>query len=220
MRRVMCLDHGFAELVDSMGDDLSVVQAARVSTGSGTKGEEADKKLINYLMRHSHTSPFEQVTFKFHVKCPIFVARQWMRHRTWSYNEMSGRYMELPREFYNPSVWRAQDTANKQGSLPYNGDTYWVKGAYEEALAWCERAYQSLLDNGVARELARMVLPLSTYTEFYGTVNLHNLFRFLKLRLDSHAQPEIQVYAQALLMLITPIVPWSVEAWRDKETAR
>lgn len=210
------LDKGFVTLIDSMGDDRKIVAAARVSYGSDAlKGDEADKKLLRYLYTHGHTSPFEQVNFTFLVKLPIFVARQWMRHRTWSYNEVSGRYTELPDEFYVPTEWRLQDKENKQSS-------YGHAVTQADYLSACHKAfdiYKLLLADNVGREMARMVLPLSTYTQMYATVDLHNLLHFLKLRLDSHAQYEIRQYSQAMLTLITPIVPWSVEIWKSSHQA-
>lgn len=217
MKTITCLDKGFVRLVDHMGDDTSVVQAARVSYQSGSKGEEADKKLLRYLYTHRHTSPFEQVEFKFHCRMPIFVARQWVRHRTASLNEMSARYTELPADYYEPVYWREQDTKNKQGSdgILTSEQNDHVTECYREA---CDRAidtYRHMLSMGVAREMARMVLPVSMYTEWYWKQDLHNLLHFLRLRLDSHAQYEIRVYAEAIQQLITPIVPWTMEIFEE-----
>lgn len=224
--RISVLDKGFVKLVDAMGDDLRIVQSARVSFGQGSKGPERDRKLINYLVRHGHTSPLESVNFTFHVKAPIFIARQWMRHRTWKFNEISARYTELPDEVYYPDWWRAQSKSNKQAS---DGPLYddplkntIVTAGYNEAMEKAREAYELLLSHGVAREQARMVLPVSTYTEFYGTVDLHNLLRFLELRIDPGAQWEIRMYALALLDLVdaSERVPWTLEAWgyRDAKT--
>lgn len=210
------LDYGFVRLVDSMGDDAAIVQAARVSYGKGTKTVNEDQGLINHLFRNRHTSPFEMVTLKFHAKMPIFVARQWVRHRTASLNEYSGRYSEMVDQFYLPELDRiqGQDTANKQGSDGEQIAT--AKDAQDimqKAYDDCYAAYQNLLERGVSKELARLVLPVGNYTEWYWQINLHNLMHFLRLRLDSHAQPEIQVYAQAMYDLIQPIVPMTLAAY-------
>ncbi|MEN6511378.1 MAG: FAD-dependent thymidylate synthase [Chloroherpetonaceae bacterium] len=217
-----CLDKGFVRLVDVMGDDNSIVQAARVSYGKGTKSLREDRSLIRYLMRHSHTSPFEMVELKFHVKLPIFVARQWIRHRTANVNEYSGRYSEMRDEFYLPEPMqiRSQSSDNKQGrsqdELP--------KNVVDEILQKMEDLqknsysdYLFFLENDLARELARINLPLSTYTEWYWKIDLHNLFHFLKLRLDEHAQYEIRVYAETIADIIKQILPLSYEAFEDYE---
>lgn len=219
MEQLNVLDKGYVQLIDHMGNDIRVVEAARVSTGvEGTKGTEKDKKLIEYLWKNQHTSPFEQVLFTFKVKCPIFVARQWFRHRTGRYNEISGRYSELETEFFTPDKWRLQNhEGNKQGSSSEALDTFTAE-IYQDRLnsnrqdvtVW----YRDMLQADVAKELARIDLPLSTYTEFFFNVDLHNLLHFITLRVDGHAQPEIQVYAEAMLELITPIVPFCVEAWK------
>lgn len=214
------LDKGHVKLIDYMGSDHKIVAAARVSYGdSASKGDEADKRLLRYLLTNGHTSPFEQVNFTFLVKLPIFVARQWMRHRTWSYNEVSGRYTELPEDFYSPKQWRGQDTKNKQGSSGVVAYPHTVRALYEDVCEEMFSTYKMLLKDGVSRELARMVLPLSTYTEMYASVDLHNLLHFLKLRLDSHSQYEIRCYAEAMKTLITPVVPWTMEIWHDTQGA-
>lgn len=213
------LNHGFVRLVASMGDDAAIVQAARVSYGAGTKTRNDDNGLIRYLMRHRHTTPFEMVEFKFHMRMPIFVARQWIRHRTASVNEYSGRYSEMPELFYVPEAGRVtkQSTANKQGSE----DEELIEGAQEIVNHMeIEQAsdyvnYQSNLSAGMSRELARINLPLSTYTEWYWKIDLHNLLHFLKLRLDSHAQYEIRAFAEAMAALIKPIVPMAWDAFED-----
>lgn len=224
---IKCLDKGIVELIDVMpryvpGDkktaDYAVVQAARVSTGQGMKSEEEDRALIRYLMRHEHSSPLEQVEFKLYMKLPIFVARQMVRHRTVSLNEVSGRYTELKDEFFvpNPEDVTIQSGLNKQGGdekLVENAD-YIVESMRDTAVG-CFDAYTSYLEHNVRKELARINLPLSTYTEWYFKVDLRNLLHFLGLRCDSHAQKEIRVYADAMLALIKPIVPWCVEAWED-----
>jgi len=211
---VPVLDQGFVRLVEMMGSDAAIVRAARVSYGEGTKTVREDAALIDYLMRHRHTSPFEMVEFVFHVRAPIFVARQWFRHRTASYNEVSGRYSVLEERFYRPAAWRSQDEANKQGS----------KGAYEdpeadrlleEAYKKAYAAYQRLLEKGVAREEARIVLPLGLYTEFYFKQDLHNLFHFLKLRLAEDAQFEIREYAKAIAAIVKERVPLAWAAFEE-----
>lgn len=212
--------HGFVRLVDSMPRedlDSSIVQAARVSYGDGTKSVRGDRSLIRYLLRHAHTTPFEMVEFKFHIKMPIFLARQHMRHRTASINEISGRYSELPCEFHVPSEYRGQSTINKQGSEGLL-ETREAMVLLRDQKASCEQSfevYKRLLDHGVSRETAREHLPLSTYTEFFWKINLHNLLHYLKLRMDSHAQPEIQDYANAIYELIKPHVPLVCEAFED-----
>lgn len=213
------LDNGFVELVDHMGDDHRIVRAARVSTGTGLTDMATDKKLLRSLMRRGHTSPFEKVRFEFHCKMPIFVARQWIRHRTGSFNEISGRYSELKNEYYVPDQWRKQSTKDKQGSdddaAPNEAFNTQMRASLVQHCDACFELYEDMLNHGVAREMARMVLPLNTYTQWYWTVDLHNLFHFLQLRLDKHAQWEFRQYAEAILQLITPIVPWSVEAFKD-----
>ncbi len=208
------MDKGFVRLVDQMGDDRAIVQAARVSYGEGTKTYREDKALIDYLMRHRHTSPFEMVEFKFHVKAPLFVVRQWFRHRTASVNEISGRYSILKEEFYEPEAWRRQAKENKQASEGGFQDEEAVSHL-REAQRTAYRTYQALLEKGVAREMARMVLPLSLYTEFYWKQDLHNLFHFLKLRLDPHAQWEIRQYAQAIAEIVKARVPMSWESFEE-----
>lgn len=213
LREIPVLDKGFVRLVDVMGDDGAIVQAARVSYGEGTKTVREDAALIDYLMRHRHTSPFEMVEFKFHVKAPLFVVRQWFRHRTASVNEVSGRYSVLKEEFYEPQAWRRQAKRNKQGSEGTLEDaeaTNLLKAVEEEAYS----AYQALLAKGVAREMARMVLPLNLYTEFYWKQDLHNLFHFLALRLSPEAQWEIRQYAEAIAELVKARVPL---AWQSFE---
>jgi len=213
------LDHGFVGLVDSMGDDDAIVQAARVSiAGQGVKATSSDLGLIRYLLRHRHTTPFEMVEFKFHAKMPIFVARQWVRHRTASINEMSGRYSEIPEEFYVPELGRIQKQAskNKQGSaLEQVADAEaWQKSFTDEAHKNFHR-YRDRLNEDMARELARINLPLSSYTEWYWKIDLHNLMHFLSLRLHPHAQMEIRVFAEAMAQLVKPIVPAAWQAFED-----
>jgi thymidylate synthase (FAD) len=211
------LDHGHVRLVDVMGDDAAVVQAARVSYGAGTKAVSEDRALIRYLMRHKHMTPFEMCEVKLHIKLPIFVARQWIRHRTASVNEMSGRYSEMPEEYYVPSKIYEQSTTNKQGS-GVRVEPWWEARAQEGVRFTADRGfatYKHLLKNSVARETARTVLPLSTYTEWYWKTDLRNLLGFLKLRLDTHAQYEIRVYAQAIADMVTDWCPAAWEAFVD-----
>jgi thymidylate synthase (FAD) len=222
------LDHGFVRVIDYMGDDSAIVQAARVSYGRGTRRVQEDAGLIRYLMRHRHTTPFEMCEIKFHVKLPIFVARQWIRHRTASVNEISARYSILDKEFYIPAAEHlaAQSTINRQG----RGDI--LDG--EEAAdvlhllrSDAERSYANYAHmlnegetadparRGLARELARMNLTLNTYTQWYWKTNLRNLFHFLSLRADRHAQYEIRVYANAMLQMTEAWVPIAAAAFRD-----
>jgi thymidylate synthase (FAD) len=199
-----------------MGDDRAIVQAARTSYGEGTKGDEADKKLIDYLYKNRHTSPFEMVEFKFHAKMPMFVARQWVRHRTANINEVSARYTQLTDDYYVPDSWRKQDKVNRQGSTDDISE-HQGKVCDERLMDVCDLAferYEELISFGVAREQARMILPVNWYTEWYWKCDLHNILNFLRLRLDSHAQYEIRVYAEAMLELIAPIVPWTLESFR------
>lgn len=214
---IKCLDHGFVRLVDHMGDDSAIVQAARVSYGKGTKSVNEDRGLIRYLMRHWHTTPFEMVEFKFHCKMPMFVARQWIRHRTANVNEYSARYSILDKEFYIPEEVHSQSKENKQGRGGLSPDE--CKANFQANtdklgnLAY--ELYEGALEDNIARELARMNLPVNYYTQWYWKIDLHNLFHFLRLRMDSHAQYEIRVYADAIYELIKPYVPIAVEAFED-----
>lgn len=214
------LDHGYVRLVDYMGSDLSVVRAARVSYDAewrAGKDTGSDVRLIKYLLNHQHTSPFEHVTFTWEVKAPIFVLRQWMRHRTWSYNEVSARYTELPEEFYVPEVDKitVQSSDNKQcrDSLEQCANAPLFRNDIRHHSKRAFALYKSMMEFSCPRELARMVLPLNTYSHMFATVNLHNLFKFITLRNHEHAQYEIRVYAEAMLDLIKPIVPVCVEAY-------
>src|SRR5574343_240560 len=216
-KEIKVLDKGFVRLVDSMGNDSSVVQAARVSYGDGTKSVSDDKALIRYLMRHKHTSPFEMVIFKFHIKCPIFVMRQLIRHRTASVNELSGRYSVMKDEFYVPDPLNiaTQSSDNKQGrgtALEYAKAIDSQESFKTEAIHSFD-LYNKRLDEDMARELARINLPLSTYTEFYWQMNLHNLLHFLRLRMDKHAQLEIREYANVIFDIVKTICPESVSAF-------
>ncbi|MBC7835558.1 MAG: FAD-dependent thymidylate synthase [Phycisphaerales bacterium] len=230
-------EHGFIALVDAMPRlvpegqtaDAAIVQAARVSYGQGTKKVSEDRGLIRYLLRHRHTTPFEMLEFKFHIAMPIFVARQWIRHRTANVNEYSARYSIVRDRFYTPTLdnVRKQSASNRQGGeekfgggggenpgelktaeefLTFLGD---VEGMYER--------YIKLTEAGVSRELARIGLPVSVYTEWYWKCDLHNILRFLSLRMDAHAQEEIRVYADGMHALLAGIVPITMEAWRDYE---
>ena len=215
LSQTKCLDHGFIRLVDSMGGDAAVVQAARVSFGGGEKTPEEDRKLIHYLMKNRHTTPFEMVQLKFHAKMPIFVARQWVRHRTASINEVSARYSQLSNEFYIPDELRAQGEGNKQvaeGSVAAESDLIdLIKNHSNNAYS----NYEYLLAQGVGRELARMVLPLNIYTEWYWGNDLHNIFHFLRLRLHPHAQYEMRVYARAMADMVAEVVPVCWEAFNE-----
>ena len=212
------LDKGFVRLVDYFGGDQRIVQSARVSYGEGTKSVSQDGALIDYLLRHQHTSPFEQVVMTFHVKMPIFVARQWVRHRTGRMNEVSGRYSIMKDEFYVPAEDKVspQSTDNKQGraSEAFDKETAdKIIAQLEEGQKAAYESYNELIDSGLAREIARINLPLSLYTEFYWEMDLHNLFHFLKLRLDSHAQYEIRVYAQVILEMCRKVAPMATESF-------
>lgn len=217
---IKVLDNGFVRLVDSMGGDLSVVRAARVSYDAAWRAGEdtgSDHRLIHYLWSHKHTTPFEAVTFTFEVHAPLFVFRQWHRHRTWSFNELSARYRELPEQFYVPdaAVLKAQSKSNKQGRGG-DLDPRDVERAQQVMLEQGEaafQAYRNMLEAGVARELARSVLPVSTYSTMFATVNLLNLLKFLTLRCDEHAQYEIRVYADAMRELARRVAPVCLEAW-------
>lgn len=224
---IKVLDWGLVRLVDSMGSDLSIARSARVSYDAEWRAGEddgKDKKLINYLIKNRHTSPLECVNFTFEVKAPIFVFRQWHRHRTWSYNEVSARYSELPEEFYIPKAEQigSQSTSNKQ-MRDFNSDAE-LAGLSERDFKFINdlqrhseegfRLYREHIQAGVPRELARCLLGLNTYSHMFASVDLHNLFHFLKLRLHSHSQYEIRVYAQAMLELIAPVVPVAVDAWK------
>jgi thymidylate synthase (FAD) len=213
------LEHGFVVLVDYMGDDAAIVQAARVSYGKGTKSVRDDRGLIRYLLRHRHTTPFEMVEFKFHARMPIYVARQWIRHRSASVNEYSARYSVVPDEFDLPGAdrVRAQSTRNKQGrGEPLPPATV---ERFRSELGRLQKesyaVYQEALEAGVARETARLVLPLSAYTQWYWKVDLWNLFHFLSLRLDPHAQEEIRLFAAEMAALARTVVPVAYEAFEE-----
>ena len=227
---VPLLDHGFVRLVDHMGSDLSIARAARVSYDAAWRAGEntgSDAKLIRYLWRNGHSTPFESVTFTFEVKAPIFVLRQWHRHRTWSYNELSARYRELPEQAYvpEPAVIGEQSASSKQARnlVELSDEALVVRRAQVAALRASHAAafelYKELLNAGWPRELARSTLPVATYSHMFATVNLLNLLKFLSLRRDAHAQYEIRVYADAMLELIRAIVPVAVGAWEEAAEA-
>jgi thymidylate synthase (FAD) len=214
------LDKGFVRLVDYLGSDSRIVQAARVSYGEGTKTYRQDKGLIDYLLRNNHTSPFEQVNLTFHIKMPIFVARQWIRHRTARVNEISGRYSVMADEAYipEPGHINLQSDDNKQGRAPEAVDAalqQQVLDILKQDQARAFNTYHKLLDLGIARELARVDLPLSLYTQWYWQMDLHNLFHFLQLRLDSHAQYEIRVYAEVILEIVRKVCPLACDAFEN-----
>lgn len=231
LKELRVLDHGFIRVVDYMGNDAAIVQAARVSYGRGTKKVNEDRALIRYLMRNSHTSPFEMAEIKLHVKLPIFVARQWIRHRTANVNEYSARYSILDDEFYIPQLeyLGEQSASNRQGrgsNLAEAEATYVLEALKEDA----SRSYATYLDllnqtpsggikdegrTGLARELARMSLSLNFYTQWYWKIDLHNLMHFLKLRANPHAQYEIRAYAEVLLGVLQRWVPLTYEAFLD-----
>lgn len=208
-KEIRVLDKGFVRLEDRMGGDLSVVRAARVSYKSEPKTPEEDAKLIAYLIKHHHGTPFEHAVFQFHVKLPIFVARQWIRHRMSSYNETSFRYREAPEEFYVPERWRKQDKKNKQGSVVESPELQHED--LSKALTVANEAdmflYRQMLNCGVAREMARMVLPTNLYTEWYWTVNARALMHFITLRSENHAQWETRQYSHALAKIMSEAMP-------------
>jgi thymidylate synthase (FAD) len=216
------LDHGFVRVIDYMGDDAAVVQAARVSYGRGTRKISEDEGLIRYLMRHWHSTPFEMCEIKYHVKLPIFVARQWIRHRTANVNEYSARYSIMDKEFYIPAAENlaAQAVDNRQGrgAVLEGEDAARVLALLRQDAEQTYAHYEEMLDEdgiGLARELARMNLTLNTYTQWYWKTDLHNLFHFLRLRADAHAQYEIRVYAEAMLETVQAWVPLCCAAFRD-----
>ncbi len=223
------LDHGFIRIIDYMGDDSSIVQAARVSYGKGTKKLSQDKSLINYLLSHKHSTPFEMNEIKFHIKLPIFVARQWIRHRTANVNEYSARYSILDEEFYIPKIddvkpQSQQNNQGRSGKIDKNLGKHYLSlmrenakinfSSYHHLLNLDEKG--NILDekrSGIARELARMVLPLNSYTQWYWKIDLHNLMHFLALRFDPHAQYEIRVYADVMIEILKKWVPLTYEAF-------
>ena len=230
-RALPVLDHGFVRVIDYMGDDAAIVQAARVSYGRGTKQVQNDAGLIKYLMRHRHTTPFEMCEIKYHIKLPIFVARQWIRHRTANVNEYSARYSILDKEFYIPAPEHlaAQSSSNRQGrgEVLTGAEAARVLDLLREDAVRCYDHYQEMLNedeagnaidpakDGLARELARMNLPVNTYTQWYWKTDLHNLLHFLSLRADAHAQYEIRAYADQMLDTVRRWVPIACEAFEE-----
>lgn len=220
---ISVLDHGFVRLVDAMGSDLSIVRAARVSYAAEWRSgvdSGSDTRLIQYLMRNKHTSPFESVVLTFEVKAPIFVLRQWHRHRTWSYNEVSARYSALPEEFYIPEhdqvTHQSKDNKQMREGGPIGAAAEFMSALTDHSQR-AFRQYRQALEDGVPRELARCFLPLNTYSHMFATVDLHNLFHFLRLRLHEHAQYEIRVYAQVMLELARAVVPVACAAFEASE---
>lgn len=220
---IKVLNHGHVRLVEHMGSDLSIVRNARVSYDAEWRSGDddgKDAKLIDYLVKNHHTSPLESVQFTFDIKAPIFVFRQWHRHRTWSFNEVSARYSVLPEEFYIPDV--SQITTQSASNKQMRTDTehpmaVYMQDAISKTCAAAFKEYKHLVADGCPRELARGVLPVNTYSHMFATVDLHNLAHFLKLRLHEHSQYEIRVYAQAMLDLIEPIVPVTVAALKQHQ---
>jgi thymidylate synthase (FAD) len=216
------LDHGFVRYIDKMGTDRRICEAARISYKSPSKGKKQDQKLIEYLWKHRHTSPFEMAKITFNIGLPIFVMRQFVRHRMQNLNEVSGRYTKLPDVFYIPNEWRKQDTKNRQGSvkeenwkpyLSYGRDTI---DATSELKRHCESSYylyQKMIEAGIAREMARMVLPINIYTEIYSTWDMNNLLKFFALRDEEHAQEEIQVYAKVMKEICRNVFPLVMKAY-------
>lgn len=212
------LGNGYVRYIDHLGDDLRIVETARISYKSPSKGPEADKKLLFYLFKNRHTSPFEACNITFNIKMPIFCMRQFVRHRSFRLNEWSGRYSELADEFYTPKLWRVQDVKNKQGSL--------ASGTLVDSPEWHEEnddiaesvfkytysEYQHLLSRSVAKELARIVLPVALYTEIYVNCDIHNLIHFLNLRQDVHSQLEMREIANAMATILEELYPWCAEA--------
>lgn len=231
-KRIDVLDHGFIRVIDYMGNDASIVQAARVSYGKGTKQVNQDQGLINYLMRHRHTTPFEMCEIKFHIKLPIFIARQWIRHRTASVNEYSARYSILSNEFYVPTRdnLSSQSSTNKQGRSEQNlsaQDADKILSILTQDATTCYQHYIEMMNEdehgnvidqnntGLTRELARMNLTLNHYTEWYWKINLHNFMNFLSLRADLHAQYEIRVYAEKMLEILKAWLPFAYHAFEE-----
>jgi thymidylate synthase (FAD) len=222
---VQVLDKGEVSLLQQMGNDLTVVAAARVSNGVGpddaSKGNEADQKLITFLLKHRHGTPFEHVTFQFYVKCPLFVRSEWHRHRIASYNEISGRYVQYEPEFYLPEQFRVQAVNNKQGSfIDETKDQIWQDEAYNSVYDSVNESYERymfLIEHGVAKEMARMILPLNLYTQFYFTVNARSLMNFLSLRCATDAQWEIRQYALGIRDMFKEALPMTFQAWESND---
>jgi thymidylate synthase (FAD) len=214
---IQVLDHGSVELMDWMGDDSAIVCAARMSTGGSTKTPQEDERLIEYLMEMSHTSPFEMCEIKFKIKTPLFISKQWVRHRMASVNEFSARYSEMPDDFYVPETFRTQSKINHQASEG-NLDDETNQKLSETTQAYTEdtyKLYKFMLEKGVSREMARIVLPVSTYTQFVWKIDLHNLLKFLRLRMDPTAQEEIRVYADVIWDIVKIWVPMTAKAFEE-----
>lgn len=220
------LDKGHVLLVDSYGTDSRIVEAARVSYRSPSKGEEQDRKLLNYLYKNRHTSPFEQCSVTYEIKLPLFVQGQIVRHRTQKLNQVSARYTEMPDVFYIPSEWRKQDTKNKQGSLESSDLNHLFHSKVVKE--FCEHSYKlykGLIGVGISKEMARMILPQNLYTQIYSCWDIHNLLHFFTLRISPHAQYEVRMYAQAMFDIFEKLYPWTAEAYKKykiemKETQR
>jgi len=217
------LDKGFVRYIDHLGTDQRILESARISYKAPSKGDEQDKKLLFYLYKNKHTSPFEQCNITFNIKMPIFIMRQFVRHRTFRINEASLRYTESTDDFYIPTIWRKQDLKSKQSSfidedwnLVKNGETnheFFAKLLRNR----CQEAYETykhMIDLGVAKEMARMILPVNLYTEIYVNCDLHNLLHFIRLRTHQHAQLEIQRYANAMFEILKELYPWTAEAYQ------
>ena len=220
-KEIKVLDHGFIRVVDYMGNDAAIVQAARVSYGAGTKTVREDEKLISYLMRNNHNTPFEMCEIKLHCKMPIFVARQWIRHRTANVNEYSARYSVLDKEFYIPEEEHLglQSKSNKQGREDSTSITQALMDAIRNDIRNNSESayaiYERMLEYGVSREISRMVLPFNIYTQWYWKIDLHNLLHFLELRCDPHAQYEIRVYAEEIMKVVEAWVPTAAAAFKE-----
>lgn len=228
------LDKGYVRYVDHLGSDQRIVEAARISYMSPSKGEEQDKKLLKYLFRNKHTSPFEQCSITFNIKMPIFVMRQFVRHRTFRLNEWSARYSEMKNDFYIPASWRKQDNKNKQGSIEDNNWNPIVDcnialmdvsngkegniNASQSLIDMCNKCfdtYKKFIEVGISKEMARFILPVNLYTEIYVNCDLHNLIHFLTLRLDEHAQYEIREFAKAMYLIMKELYPITTEAFDE-----
>lgn len=215
---ISVLDHGFVRLIDWMGDDKRIVEAARISYKSPSKGDEQDKKLLFFLYKNAHSSPFEQVNITFNIKMPIFVMREFVRHRTFRLNELSARYAPLPNEFYIPKEWRKQDNKNKQGSISdedfkNNGIQEWATSELDTHCQHSYNLYEQMIKGGIAREMARMILPVNIYTEIYVNCDIRNLMHFFNLRLSEKAQWEIRQIASGMFNIFKELYPWCAEAY-------
>ena len=213
--KIPVLGNSFVRYIDHAGTDTRIVEAARISYNSPSKGEEADKKLLRYLFKNKHTSPFEQVNITFNIRMPIFVMRQFVRHRTFRLNELSARYTELDLGYYVPEKWRAQDTKNKQSSIEFAGEHETYTALLNQISDKAQYYYKCLLGLGVAREMARMVLPVNFLTEIYVNIDLSNLIKYFILRNDGHAQWEHQQIAQAMETITEKYFPWVMEIYKE-----